>query len=87
MGDTFIARMDSKADRKQNTLTINNLHFESVKLTKPALDKLTKAIESFATFNQCTAVTIEKTNNATAVKAITKALPSTADTKRKTVKR
>jgi len=87
MGDTFIARMDSKADRKQKTLTINNLHFESIKLTKPALDKLTKAIESFAKFNQCTAVTIEKTNNAAAVKAIAKELPLTEGTKHKTVKR
>ena len=35
IGDTFVARMDSKADRKQKMLTIHNLHFEPVKMTKP----------------------------------------------------
>jgi uncharacterized protein YcaQ len=87
MGDTFIARMDAKADRKQNTLTINNLHFEPVKLTKPALDKLINAIGNFASFNQCTTVTIEKTNDAAALKAIMKAWPSPAGAKRKAARR
>src|SRR5579872_289883 len=40
-GDTFVARMDSKADRKQKTLMVHNLHFEPVKLANPALTKFT----------------------------------------------
>jgi len=83
MGDTFIARMDAKADRKQNTLTINNLHFESIKLTRPTLDKLIEAIENYAKFNQCAAITIEKTNDAAALKAITKAFPPKPQAKAK----
>jgi uncharacterized protein YcaQ len=63
IGDTFIARMDSKADRKQRTLIINNLHFESVKLTSPILRKLTDAISTFAKFNQCDSVSIKKCNH------------------------
>lgn len=70
IGDTFMARMDSKADRKLGTLTVNNLHFEPVKLTKPMIAKLGKAIEDFAEFNQCEAVVIKKSNNAAAIKAL-----------------
>ena len=63
IGDTFVARMDSKADRKQKTLIIHNLHFESVKLTKTAIDKLIEAIEDFARFNQCRDIILKKSNN------------------------
>jgi len=70
IGDRFVARMDSKADRKQRTLLIHNLHFEPGKLSKPELDKLATAIGSFAKFNQCGEVLIKKTNN----KSVTKAL-------------
>jgi uncharacterized protein YcaQ len=63
IGDTFVARMDSKADRKQKTLLIHNLHFEPVKLTKPAVAKLTAAIRTFARFNNCTDIVIKKSNN------------------------
>jgi uncharacterized protein YcaQ len=62
-GDTFIARMDSKADRKQRVLTIHNLHFEPVKLSKTEIGKLTDAIKTFARFNQCTGIVIKKSNN------------------------
>lgn len=63
MGDTFVARMDSKADRKQKILIVLNLHFESTKLTTASLNKIGKAIMNFATFNQCDAVKIKKTND------------------------
>lgn len=72
MGDTFIARMDSKADRKQGVLIVHNLHFEAVKLTKEMVLKLGEAVKRFATFNQCAAVTIQKTNEAKAVKEMVK---------------
>ena len=74
MGDTFVARMDAKADRKQNTLTINNLHFEPVKLTKPMVTKLADAIQAFAKFNQCTTISIDKSNHAAHAKTLRKAL-------------
>jgi uncharacterized protein YcaQ len=63
VGDTFVARMDSKAERKQQVLTIHNLHFEPVKLSKPVLSKVTDAIKAFATFNQCRQIVIKKSNN------------------------
>ncbi len=63
LGDTFVARMDSKADRKKGQLVIHNLHFESVKLTKPMIDKVCEAIKIFAKFNQCEAITIVKSND------------------------
>ncbi len=63
IGDTFVARMDSKADRKQRVLTIHNLHFEPVKLSKPVITKLCNAIKSFARFNQCDAIVLKKSND------------------------
>jgi hypothetical protein len=74
IGDTFVARMDSKADRKQGVLTIHNLHFEPLKLTKPMVGKVADAIETFAKFNQCKAITIKKSNNKPALSAIRKVL-------------
>ncbi|HEY5748729.1 MAG TPA: crosslink repair DNA glycosylase YcaQ family protein [Chryseolinea sp.] len=74
IGDTFVARMDSKADRKQRTLTIHNLHFEPLKLTKPMVAKVCDAIRSFAKFNQCDTIVIKKSNDASLLKTIRKAL-------------
>jgi uncharacterized protein len=74
LGDTFIARMDSKADRKQKILTIHNLHFESVKLSKPMIEKLCDAIKAFAKFNQCHAIVLKKTNDKVLMKGIQKSL-------------
>ena len=71
VGDTFIARMDSKADRKQGVLTIHNLHFEAIKCPGPMLVKLSDAIREFARFNQCKSISIKKSNNKTALKKIT----------------
>jgi uncharacterized protein YcaQ len=70
VGDVFVARMDSKADRKQGTLVIHNLHFEPVKLSKAQTNKVAGAIRSFADFNQCPHILIKKTNNRNYAKAI-----------------
>jgi len=70
IGDTFVARMDSKADRKQRVLIIHNLHFEPVKLSEAAIDKLVEAIKAFAEFNRCMDVNITKSNNKQYLKAI-----------------
>ncbi|MEI9922004.1 MAG: crosslink repair DNA glycosylase YcaQ family protein [Bacteroidota bacterium] len=59
-GDQFIARMDSKADRKEKVLVINNLHFETKDIDT---EKLSDGINDFAKFNGCGAFVIRKTNN------------------------
>ena len=70
VGDTFVARIDSKADRKQRELTIHNLHFEPVKLNKVLIGEIIDAIQRFAKFNQCDEVIIKKSNNKLYWKAI-----------------
>jgi uncharacterized protein YcaQ len=70
VGDTFVARMDSKTDRKQKILTVHNLHFEPVKLSKPMIVKIIEAIKTFAKFNQCAAIVIKKSNSKAYLKAI-----------------
>lgn len=70
VGDTFVARMDSKADRKQKVLIIHNLHFEPVKLSKPVTGKIIDAIKAFAQFNRCQDIIIKRSNNKQQLKAI-----------------
>jgi uncharacterized protein YcaQ len=74
IGDTFVARMDSKADRKQRTLTIHNLHFEPLKLTKAMVTKVCDALQAFAKFNQCDTIVLKKSNDASLLKTIRKAV-------------
>ncbi|WCT13863.1 winged helix-turn-helix domain-containing protein [Mucilaginibacter jinjuensis] len=74
IGDTFVARMDSKADRKQKTLIVHNLHFEPVELSSEQIDKLVDALKNFVQFNQCRDVVINKSNNDAYVKNIMGAL-------------
>ena len=74
IGDTFVARMDSKADRKQGILIIYNLHFEPLKLTKPMIVKVCDAIRDFAKFNKCNAIVLEKSNDKSLLKDIRKML-------------
>jgi uncharacterized protein YcaQ len=74
VGDVFIARMDSKADRKQRIFTINNLHFEPIKLSKPVIEKVCDAMKAFSKFNQCDSIIIKKSNDATLLKAMRKVL-------------
>ncbi|MET0244485.1 MAG: crosslink repair DNA glycosylase YcaQ family protein, partial [Flavitalea sp.] len=75
-GETFIARMDSKADRKTKNLIIHNLHFEKINLTEVIADALIEAIREFAEFNSCYSVTITKSNNIVFKKRIQKELKS-----------
>lgn len=70
LGDTFVARMDSKADRKQKTLIVNNLHFEPTQLDDQDLSKITSALQAFARFNQCRDVVFKKSNNEEYLSAI-----------------
>jgi uncharacterized protein len=73
-GDRFVARMDTKAERKQKSLTIHNLHFEPVKMSAAEIGKLANAIGTFAEFNQCREVVIKKSNNKPYLKAIKECL-------------
>jgi uncharacterized protein len=70
IGDTFVARMDSKADRKKSVLTINNLHFEPVKITTPMAAKMCDAIQRFASFNGCESISITKCNDKSMLKML-----------------
>lgn len=74
VGDTFVARMDSKADRKQKLLTVHNLHFEPLKLSKPMIGKIIDALKTFAEFNQCQEIIIKKSNNKQHLKVIKEGL-------------
>ncbi|HTR28218.1 MAG TPA: crosslink repair DNA glycosylase YcaQ family protein [Puia sp.] len=70
IGDRFVARMDSKAGRKQKTLLVLNLHFEAVKLSKPELGQLSDALQRFAAFNGCDDIVIKKSNKKDYLNAI-----------------
>jgi uncharacterized protein len=76
IGDTFVARMDSKADREKQILIINNLHFEPIKLTKPMIVKVCDALKAFGKFNGCDAIVIKKSNNKALVQEIRRGLSS-----------
>lgn len=62
-GDTFVGRMDAKADRKNKVLIIHNLHFEPVNIYPDQLQKLTKALKAFVFFNQCLDIRFINSNN------------------------
>jgi len=70
IGDIFVARMDSKADRKSKELIIHNLHFEDVMPDADMLEKLTDVLKAFIVFNQCRDVTFAKCNKPDYLKAI-----------------
>ncbi|WP_442592015.1 winged helix-turn-helix domain-containing protein [Pedobacter sp. AW31-3R] len=74
VGDQFVARMDTKADRKNKTLIIHNLHFEEVKLKTTELKKVTEAIKAFTLFNQCRDVIITRSNHEPYLTTIRKGL-------------
>ena len=61
-GETFIARMDAKADRKNKILIVHNLHFEDVELNVRMIDKLILALKAFVTFNQCYDIRFSRSN-------------------------
>lgn len=74
INDSFVARMDSKADRKQKVLIVHNLHFEPIELTGLQLDKLIHALKNFINLNQCYTAIINKSNNEQYAKTIMDAL-------------
>ncbi|HXD78807.1 MAG TPA: crosslink repair DNA glycosylase YcaQ family protein [Puia sp.] len=75
VGDRFVARMDSKADRKEKVLVIHNLHFEPVKMEKDDIHKFAGAVRDFAAFNGCRGIEIKKTNNRGYARTIREELP------------
>lgn len=70
VGDTFVARMDAKADRKQKVLIVRNLHFEEVELTEAMTAKIIMALKAFVQFNKCHDIVFEKSNRADYMKVI-----------------
>jgi uncharacterized protein YcaQ len=62
VGDTFVARMDAKADRKQKLLIVHNLHFEAVELSADTIGKIVEALKAFVRFNVCRDVVFSKCN-------------------------
>lgn len=69
-GETFIARMDAKADRKNKVLIVHNIHFEPVAINEAIMEKLIHSLEKFMEFNQCREITFRKSNNETYLKKI-----------------
>jgi uncharacterized protein YcaQ len=72
IGDTFVARMDAKAERKQKVLLIYNLHFEDIELNESMIGEIVDALKAFVEFNQCRDIVFKKTNNDAYLKAISK---------------
>jgi uncharacterized protein YcaQ len=72
IGDTFVARMDAKAERKQKVLLIYNLHFEDIELNESMIGEIVDALKAFVQFNQCRDIVFKKTNNDAYLKAISK---------------
>lgn len=71
-GETFIARMDAKADRKQKMLIVHNIHFESVDLEQRIIEKFVQALKAFAQFNQCKDIVFKRSNNESYLDSISK---------------
>ncbi|MHA4740417.1 winged helix-turn-helix domain-containing protein [Dyadobacter sp. MSC1_007] len=61
--DTFIARMDAKADRKTKVLIVHNIHFEPVDISETTIEKLIRALNAFIRFNRCDDIVFKKSNN------------------------
>jgi uncharacterized protein YcaQ len=71
-GETFIARMDAKADRKQKVLIVHNIHFEPVNLGQIVIEKFIQALKEFVRFNQCQDIIFKRSNNDTYLEEISK---------------
>ncbi|TCC98577.1 winged helix-turn-helix domain-containing protein [Pedobacter hiemivivus] len=71
-GETFIARMDAKADRKQKVLIVHNIHFEPIDLEEIIIEKFIQALKAFVQFNQCQDIIFKRSNNQTYLEAISK---------------
>lgn len=62
-GETFIARMDAKADRKQKVLIVHNIHFEPIELEQDIIEKFIETLKEFALFNQCHDIVFKRSNH------------------------
>lgn len=71
-GETFIARMDAKADRKQKVLIVHNIHFEAVDLDRMMIEKFIGALKEFVVFNQCHDIIFKRSNHETYLETISK---------------
>lgn len=69
-GETFIARMDAKADRKQKVLIVHNIHFEAIELDQARLAKFAIALQDFVHFNECRDIVFKQSNNERYMQAI-----------------
>jgi uncharacterized protein YcaQ len=58
LGDTFIGRLDAKADRKTKTLNIIFLHIEDDINEDEFLIKLVPALKEFSKYNKCESIEI-----------------------------
>jgi uncharacterized protein YcaQ len=74
VGDTFVARMDAKADRKQKQLIVHNFHFEEVELDEATIQKIVEALKAFVRFNGCRDIAFKKSNREDYLKAFSTAL-------------
>lgn len=72
-GERFIARMDAKADRKNKTLIVHNLHFELIEVNETITDKLVYHLKEFILFNKCNDVIFKKSNRNDLLKLMSKA--------------
>lgn len=70
LGNVFVARMDAKADRKQQLLIVHNLHFEEVELSASAIGEIVEALKAYISFNQCRDIVFHKSNRADYLEAI-----------------
>jgi uncharacterized protein YcaQ len=73
LGDVFVARMDAKADRKEQVLIVHNLHFEAVTISDEGLTAIISAIKAFILFNGCRDVVFNRTNKEDNLAVIKKA--------------
>ena len=71
-GETFIARMDAKADRKQKVLIVHNIHFEDTDLEQVIIEKFIQALKAFVQFNQCQDIIFKRSNNEAYMEVIRK---------------
>ncbi|MBV6641368.1 MAG: YcaQ family DNA glycosylase [Cyclobacteriaceae bacterium] len=75
-GDEFIGRIDSKAHRKKGELELIHLHIENTKYDiKDWLDPFVESVNRFASFNECTSVSITNVSPGSLKNTIMQAFP------------
>jgi len=72
-GDTFIARMDAKADRKQKVMIVHNLHFEEIDIHPVVIQKFIQTLKDFVEFNQCHDIVFKRSNKTVYLNLISRA--------------